>query len=251
MALLLASEEGILNSFFGNCIGCVRTTIAAAATAQTVINTGSIATAGASGNMDATPANNTIVFIGTPGSGATQNQYTAPHAFLVTSSTATVMTIASQSVGLAVTAGDFIWQLGLSTAPLAFAPQTFVNNWYIGLSTQLTSGATFTNIASGEPTFANGYARIIVPNNVANFAAATGSLPATKTNVLTLTMAVASTGAYSTGATTLKSWFAAITPQGGAATDILCIGDLTTPQACNASGITPQFSPGAWTSTLQ
>lgn len=138
-----AVEPKILDGFFGNLIGCVRTAVAAAATAQTAINTGSVATGGVSGNMDVTPGNNTYVIIATPGAGATQNQYTKASLFLVASSTATVMTIASQSFGPGISVGDFIFQIGTTTTLGALM---MLNTLYVGLS---TVGAT-TTVAAGS-----------------------------------------------------------------------------------------------------
>jgi hypothetical protein len=249
MALLQLTERSILDYILGNCIGCVRTAIAAAATAQTAINTGSVATGGVSGNMDTTPSANDVVFIATPGSGATQNQYTNPAAFQVSSSTATVMTIPSQSIGPARSIGDYIFKIGNTGSLSMLGGCGLLNTVYVGLTTQLTSGATSANILSGEPTSTGSYARVAYLNSPTNFSAATGSQPATKTTLTAVTFA-ASSAAWSTGSTTLKAWFIAdaSTLAGG---NVLCIGDLTTPQAVNAAGITPSFALGQLSATLQ
>jgi hypothetical protein len=245
------SEQALLNGIWGNCCGRVRTTITAAATAQTAIATGSFATAGASGNMDQTPNSTATIWTGTPGSGATQNQYTAPHSFLLTASAATTLTIASQSIGLAVTAGDMIFTQGSSSAGGATTnagPEWHINTYYIGLSTQATSGATQSNLLSGEPTSTGSYARVVVPNTQANFPIATAATPSVLTAGGPFSFA-ASTAAWSTGATNLQTMFFAdaSTLAGG---NIIAWGPLGTAQAVNASGITLSFASAAITITL-
>lgn len=239
------SEQAILNSMFGNLAGCVRTTIAAAATAQTAIATGSSATGGASGNMDTTPASTGQIWTGHAGTGATQNQYTAPHAFLLTASTATSLTIASQSIGLAVTAGDFIFTMGAAAAPL---PAWTLNTVYIGLTTQAVSGATQANILTGEPTATGSYARIALFNTAANWPSATAASPSVMSSGAAFSFP-ASTAAWSTGATNLIQMFIADASSlaGG---NVLAFGALGTAQAVNASGITLSFAGGAITLTL-
>jgi hypothetical protein len=235
---------------FGNCCGCVRTTIAAAATAQTAIATGSFATGGASGNMDQTPNTTAQIWTGHPGSGATQNQYTNPHAFLLTGSAATSLTIASQSMGLVLTVGDFIFLGGGSSAGGATTaiPSWQLNTLYIGLSTQATSGATQANILSGEPTSSGSYARIVVPNTQANWPLPTAATPSVLTAGGPFSFP-ASTAAWSTGSTNLIQMFIADAPTlaGG---NVLAFGALGTPQAVNASGITLSFASSAITITL-
>lgn len=240
------NDQQILNGCFGNVFGKVRTTIAAAATAQTAIATGSFATGGASGNMDTTPASTAMIFVGTPGSGTTQNVYTAPHAFLLTASAATSLTIASQSIGLAVTAGDMVMGMGTGTLP---ANWNYVNTWYVGLSTQAVSGATQANVLSGEPTSTGSYARIVVPNNAVNFSTSTYSSPTATTASAATFSFPASTAAWSTGATNLIQVFLAdsSTLAGG---NVFGYGALTTPQAVNAASITLSFASTAFTVTL-
>ncbi len=244
------SEQAILNAMFGNCAGCVRTTIAAAATAQTAIATGSIATSGASGNMDQTPNGTAQIWTGKPGTGSTQNQYTNPHAFLLTASSATSLTIASQSMGLALTAGDFIFLGGGSSAggALTAIPSWQLNTLYLGLTTQAVSGATQANVLSGEPTSTGSYARVALFNNQANFPLATAASPSVLTCGGPFSFA-ASTAAWSTGATNLVQMFLAdaSTLAGG---NVLAIGALGTAQAVNASGITLSFASAAITITL-
>lgn len=244
------SEQAILNGLFGNCCGCVRTAISAGATAQTTINTGSIATGGVSGNMDQTPNTTAKIWIGTPGSGAMQNQYTAPHAFVLTGSAATSLTIASQSIGLAISVGDFIFTAGSASAGGATTnagPMWQLNTLYIGLTTQAVAGATQANVLSGEPTSAGSYARIVVANNQTNFPIATAASPSVlSAGALTF---VASTAAWSTGATNLVQCFIAdaSTLAGG---NVLAFGALGVPQAVNASGITLSFAANALSISL-
>jgi len=247
------SEQAILNSMFGNCCGCVRTTIAAAATAQTSIATGSIANAGASGNMDQTPSSTGFVWTGhvpTTG-GTTQNVYTNPHAFLLTASAATSLTMASQSIGPAVTAGDFIFTGGSSVAggsTTAGGPMWTLNMVYIGLTTQAVSGATQANVLTGEPTATGSYARIPVINNQANFPIASAASPSVLTAGGPFSFP-ASSAAWSTTSTNLIQMFISdgATLGGG---NVLAFGALGTAQAVNASGITLSFASGAITITL-
>lgn len=245
------SEQAILNGIFGNCCGCVRTTIAAAATAQTTINTGSIATGGASGNMDQTPNATAQVWIGKPGTGATQNQYTNPHAFLLTGSAATALTIASQSIGLAITVGDFIFLGGSSSAggSLTSIPNWQLNTVYLGLTTQAVSGATQANVLSGEPTNSNGYARIPIVNNQANFPTATAASPSVLTAGGPFAFPISSGGGWSTGATNLVQAFLSDAPTlaGG---NVIGFGALGTAQAVNAANITLSFASGTITISL-
>jgi hypothetical protein len=245
------SEQATLNGMFGNCCGCVRTTISAAATAQTSIATGSIATGGASGNMDQTPNTTAFVWIGHPGSGSVQNTYTAPHSFLLTNSAATSLTIASQSIGLAVTVGDFIFLQGSSSAgggTVGNGPSWNLNTVYIGLTTQAVSGATQANILSGEPTSTGSYARIAVTNNQANFPIATAATPSVLTCGGPFSFP-ASSAAWSTGSTNLIQAFIAdsSTLAGG---NVIAFGALGTPQAVNAAAITLAFASSAITITL-
>lgn len=244
------AEQSILNAMFGNCCGCVRTAISAGATAQTAINTGSIATGGASGNMDQTPSSTAMIWIGKPGTGSTQNQYTNPHAFLLTAAAATSLTIASQSIGLAISVGDFIFLGGGSAAggTTTATPSWQLNTLYLGLSTQATSGATQANILSGEPTSTGGYARVAVVNNQANFPIASAASPSVLTAGGPFSFP-ASSAAWSTGSTNLLQLFIAdaSTLAGG---NVLAWGALATGQAVNASGITLSVSSNGLTITL-
>lgn len=243
------NDQQILNGCFGTVLGKVKTTIAAAATAQTSITAGTFASGGATTTWDfATPSSTQMFFVGTPGSGTTQNVYTAPHAFLATGVVASPasFTIASQSIGLAVTAADMIMAMGTGAQPAAW---NYVNTWYIGLSTQAVSGATQANVLSGEPTSTGSYARIVVPNNLLNFTAATYSSPtATVASAATFSFP-ASTAAWSTGSTNLIQVFLAdsSTLAGG---NVFGYGALTTPQAVNAASITLSFASTAFTVTL-
>ena len=224
----------------------MRTQINAAATAQTAIATGSFASGGVSGNMDTTPAATNVIWVATPGSGATINQYTAPHSFQLSAAAATTLTIASQSIGLQISVGDCIFNMGTTAIP---APFNYVNTWYIGLSTQAVSGATQANILSGEPTATGSYARIVVPNVAGNWSAATYSSPTATTASAATFSFPASSAAWSTGSTNLIQVFLAdaSTLAGG---NVFGYGALTTPQAVNASGITLSFASTALTVTL-
>ncbi len=253
------SEQSILSAMFGNCCGVVRTAIAANATAQTTIATGNAATwvsggrtGSVSGNMDETPASTAMIWTGTPGGTPNFNQYTAPHAFLLTASSATSLTIASQSIGLALSVGDFIFLGGGSAASgtTAAIPSWQLNTVWLGLTTQAVSGATSANVLSGEPTSTGSYARIAVVNNQTNFPLPTAG--GTSGSLLTAGGPFsfpASTAAWSTGSTNLVQMFIADSPTlaGG---NVLAFGALGTPQAVNASGITLSFASGAITITL-
>lgn len=239
----------ILDDLFGPAIGCVRTAISAAATAQTTINTGSTATGGVSGNMDATPANNSIVLIGTPGSGATQNQLSNVAAFVVSSSTATAMTIPSQSIGPARAVGDFIFYVGLTTQ----TGPAFLNTLYIAVSTQAWSNTvTDANLKTGEPTSTGSYARLAVLNNPLNWPLATGPSSGISTikNNVAQSMAT-STAAWSTTTTPLASLFFAdaSTLAGG---NIIWSGALSpATDVVNGTGVTFSFAINALQNTLQ
>ncbi len=243
------SEQQILNSLFGNVLGKVKTGIAAAATAQTSITAGTFASGGATTTWDTgTPAGTTQFFVGTPGSVGTQNQYTAPHIFLATAAVASPasLTIASQSIGLVITAADIIINMGTGAAPAA----AFLNNTlYVGLSTQAVSGATQANILSGEPTATNGYLRVVLPNNLITWNAATAAQPSVTNNLAVISFPASSGGAWSTGATNLIQVFIAdaVTLAGG---NVLAYGALGTPQAVNAAGITLSFATTTLSVTL-
>jgi hypothetical protein len=243
------SEQAILASIFGNCCGCVRTAISAGATAQTSIATGSIATGGASGNMDQTPATTAIVWVGTPGSGGTQNQYTNPATFKLTGSAATALTIASQSVGLARAVGDFIFLGGGASAAgtTTAAPSWQLNTVYVGLSTQATSGGSQASVLAAEPSSTGGYARIAIPNNQASFPLPSAASPSVLTAGGPFSFP-ASTAAWSSGATNLVTAFVSDSPTlaGG---NMITFGPLGTPVSVNASGITLSYASGAITFT--
>ena len=239
MALVQFSEQAVLAGLFGNCAGCVRTQISAAATAQTAIATGSIATGGVSGNMDQTPNTTAKVWIGTPGSGATQNQYTAPHAFVLTNSAATSLTIASQSIGLQISVGDFIFLGGSSSAGGATTTEGVQAHWntlYVGLSTA-TYTSSQASILSGEPTSSGSYARIVVVNNQTNFPLPTAASPSVLTVAAPQNFAASTSSGWSTGASNLNSLFIAdaSTLAGG---NVIAVGALGTPQAVASAGVT-------------
>jgi hypothetical protein len=239
----------LLDQIFGPAIACVRTAISANATAQTAINIGSVATGGVSGSADTTPASNAIILVCHPGSGATQNQYSVVQAFVVTSSTTTAITIPSQDIGNAISVGDFVFYLGLSsqTGP------TFLNTLYVGLSTATwSSTVTDATLYGAEPTSAGSYARLPILNSSTNWPLATG--PAS--GISTIKNGVAqsfttSTAAFSTGGTALSSMFIADKPTlaGG---NIIWSGALTPPtDTVTGSGVTFSFAINALTQSLQ
>jgi hypothetical protein len=243
------SEQAILNGMFGTVLGKVKTGIAAAATAQTSITAGTFASGGATTTWDsATPAATTNFIVATPGSGATINQYTAPHLFAATAVVASPasFTIPSQSIGPAITAGDIIFNAGITALPQIVGPW---NTLYLGLTTQAVSGATQANVLSGEPTSSNGYARVVVPNNLLNFAAATAAQPSVTASAAAFSFPASSGGGWSTGATNLIQLFIAdaSTLAGG---NVIAYGALTTPQSVNAAGITLSVASGQLSITL-
>jgi hypothetical protein len=240
------SEQAQLNAMFGNAFACVHTGIAASATAQTTIAIGSTASGGTGGTADTTPSSNGLIWIGTPGTGATQNQYSIVHAMNITSSTSSAITIPSQSIGQAISIGDFIFQLGITTGPL---PAWVNNTLYLGLTTQAVSGATQANILSNEPTSTGSYARIVVLNNVGNWGTATAATPSVTTSAAVMSFAASTSSGWSTGATNLVQLFISDAPTlaGG---HVLAFGALGTPQAVASAGVTLSFASGAITITL-
>jgi hypothetical protein len=247
------SEQAILNAMFGNVVGQVATTIAAAATAQTsIVTRGSIG----SGNIDNTPATGAMIFTGTPGSGATLNTLTAPHAFLNSGGapTATTFPIASQSMGLALTAGDYIFLGGGSTntGTTTGIPMWTLNTLYIGLTTQAVSGATQANVLTGEPAIGTaGYARIAILNNRTNFPIASAATPSVLTAGGPFSFP-ASTGAWASSANLIQMFIcdSSTGTTAGTNVNVLAFGALGTAQAVAASGITLSFASGAITITL-
>ena len=142
-------------------------------------------------------------------------------------------------------AADIIINCGIVAAP---APAFYDNTLYVGLSTQAVSGATQANILSGEPTTGGSYARVVLPNNLITWNAATAAQPSVTTNLAVVTFP-ASSAAWSTGATNLIQVFIAdaLTLAGG---NVLAYGALTTPQAVNAASITLSFATTTLSITL-
>jgi len=242
------SEQAILNAMFGNVLGKVKTGISAAATAQTSITAGTFASGGQAATWDyATPAGTTNFLVCTPGSGATINQYTAPHMFQATGVVASPasFTIASQSIGPAITAGDIIFNMGITAGDVQ---AWTLNTIYLGLTTQAVSGANQANVLSGEPTSTGSYARVVIPNNLLNWTAATAASPSVLASAAAWTF-TQSSAAWSTGSYNLVQAFLADAPTlaGG---NVLAFGALGTPQAVNAANITLSFASGAFTITL-
>ena len=242
MPFVQYSEQAILNGLFGNFTFQGNQTISAPAAATTSVT---IRGTVGSGSADATPGQNSVWFFGTPGTGASINQYTNADVLTATSgSTGTSMAISSQTVGKSRAVGDSAFSLGTVGAPL---PAHFNNTYYIGLSTAAASVAQAT-ILAGEPTSTGSYARIVVLNNRANFPSATAASPSVMTLGGPFSFA-ASGAAWSTGATNLVTMFIAdaSTLAGG---NIIAAGTLGTPQAVNSAGITLSFGAGAITISL-
>src|ERR1700739_719992 len=144
MAFIQYSEQAVLNGMFGNVLGKIKTGISAAATAQTSITAGTFASGGATTTWDfATPAATTNFAVLTPGSGAPINQYSAPHLFAATAVVASPasFTVASQSIGPAITAGDIIFNAGITALPQICG---FWNTLFLGLSTAAASTSAAT-----------------------------------------------------------------------------------------------------------
>lgn len=101
---------------------------------------------------------------------------------------------------------------------------------------------TAATILAAEPTSAGGYTRQSVLNNAAQWAAATGSYPASKQNANAVNW-TASTAAYSSAGTPLLIGFVAdnSTLAGG---NVLFWGYNSPAQTVNNSGITPQIAAG-------
>jgi hypothetical protein len=236
------SEQAQLNALLGNFQARFNQTVSAGATAQTSFTI--MGTIG-SGNADVTPTSGAVYFVGTPGTAAAINQYSNPAVLTATGGTATTMTVASQTVGLARAVGDCVFTVGSTSGPL---PAFFMNTIYLGLTTQAVSGATQANVLSGEPTSTGGYARVAVLNNPANWPGATAASPSVKSNGTAMSFPQ-STLAWSTGSTNLVQVFIAdaLTLAGG---NVYAIGALGTPQAVNAASITLSFAGSTITLTL-
>ena len=246
------SEQAILAGLFGNLAGMVRTQINAAATAQTTINTGASANGGASGSMDQTPNTTAFIWIGTPGSAGTINTYTAPHAFLLTNSAATSLTIASQSIGLQISVADCIFLAGSSSAGGSIVndgPSACFNSLYLGLTTQAVSGATQANILSNEPSSTGGYARVKLFNTQANMPLPTAATPSVLTAGGPFAFPISTGSGWSSGASNLIQMFISDSPTlaGG---NVIAFGALGTAQAVAAANITLSFASGAITISL-
>lgn len=311
------AEVRLLDSLFGCVVAQVNQTISANTAAQTSIT---LRGSSGAGNADITPANNEYWLFATPGSGATQNQYTNVDVFLATGGTTTSITFASRTVVAARAVGDVAFRLGTTTT---FLNWMFNNTVYVGLSTvgaqttiaaasdlaalpqgtlnvatttpavgafpasgtllvdssnglqtvtyTGTTGTTFTGCAGGtgtidtgsvvllfptsatilsnEPSATGSYARVAVTNNVANFAAATGSAPASKSNVLQLSFPASTGSGWSSGATALDLVFVADASTLGGG-NVLLWGYATNAQTVNAAGVTPSIAAAALVATM-
>jgi hypothetical protein len=269
-AFLQYSEQAILAGLFGNLVAAVKTGISAAAPTQTSIATMNAYTyinagrsAGNSSNCDTTPSSTGFVGVSTPGTSPNYNTYTAPHAFLLTSSSATSMGIASQSIGLAISVGDFVFVQGSATGgggTTGGQPFWGLNAMYIGLSTATYTSSQST-ILAGEPGASNGYTRIGytgtqvngagavygIPNTQAVWGTATAASPSVITLAQSLSFAQ-STGSWLAGATLNSGFIADALTNGGG--NLVAVGALTTPQAVAASGITLSFAVSSITVSL-
>jgi hypothetical protein len=253
---------GLLSMIFGPAIACVRTAISANATAQTAINIGSVAAAGASGNADTTPPSNSIILVCHPGTSTTQNLYSINQAFTVTSSTATAITIPSQDIGNAISTGDFVFLLGINTATaVGVAPSIpiFLNTLYFGQSTQAWSTTvTDAQLLAGEPTSVGSYVRVAQLNSGGAGGVATTFWGAPTTsaeietvaNLIALAFAASST-AWSTTTTPLASWFCTdlVTLDAG---HVIWSGANSPPtDIVNGGGVTLSYAATALKATVQ
>jgi hypothetical protein len=268
MAYAQYTEQAILAGMFGNAVGAVRTTIAAGATSQVVVNTGALTNGGASGAMDQTPQGTAWVVTGHPGTVNAINTFTAVQAIKLTSSTTNILTMASQTVATAITVGDAIFVFGsnnaggATTAGQGGPSLGMAQQLYIGLSTQAFGTATQANVLTGEPTDGTGtYHRIgwtsstptSLWNNQSNFPLPSAASPSILTTGNGPWSFPASSAAWSSGATNLQTMFICDSQTGttaGTNVDILAIGSLGTSQAVNAGSITLSFANGAITLTL-
>jgi hypothetical protein len=254
---------GLLSMIFGPAIACVRTAISANATAQTAINIGSVATAGASGNADTTPPSNSIILVCHPsGTGASQNLYSISQAFTVTSSSSTAITIPSQDIGNAISTGDFVFLLGINTSTsVTTAPSIpiFLNTLYIGQSTQAWSTTvTDAQLLAGEPTATGSYARIACLNSggAGGVATTNWGTPTTSAEIETVANLVAqafavSTTNWSTTTSPLASWFAADLVTLDAGHVVWSGANTPATDIVNGAGVTLSYAVNALKATVQ
>lgn len=141
MPLGTYSEPKVLDMLLGACVAQCNSTIAAGTAAQTTFN---LRGSSGSGNADVTPAANDVWLFVTPGSGATQNQYSNADVFLATAGTATSITFASRTVVAARAVGDFGFRLMTTTT---FTQPILLNTVYVGLA---TAGAQTTVAAASD-----------------------------------------------------------------------------------------------------
>lgn len=196
MPLTAYSQPKILDQVFGNAIACVRTGIAIGG-AATTINIGSTATGGASGNADVTPSSLGLILICTPGTGATQNQYSMISAYKITSSTATAMTLPASTVASgAISVGDFIFQLGTTTTQSTLLENTL----YVGLST--VGAQTTVTAASDLATLPTGTINVVAVTGAnSTFPGGGGTILVDTSNGLQTVAYTACSGTTFTGCT--------------------------------------------------
>lgn len=110
---------------------------------------------------------------------------------------------------------------------------------------------TAATILANEPTSTGAYARVAMINNAANFSAATGTRPASKTNAAAIAFPTSTGSGYSTGATKLPIiFFADNSTLGGGNIVAWSVVTVAYQQAINAAGITPQVAASTYTHTL-
>lgn len=243
MPMGTATEPKILDQIFGCAIAQMNQNITAPLATQTSLT---VQGSAGSGGIDvAIPANSYIV-IGTPGTGATLNNYTHVDVIQVTSlanAGATSLVIASQTISKNRAVGDYIFLLGSTTSQ---NPILFPNTLYLGLSTQSFSGATDANLKSNEAS-GGGYARIPVLNNNANFPDASGSAPASS-SLATAFSFPTSSGAWSSSATLNTGFVADSSTLGGG--NIIWYGQLNPTVTVSAASTTVTFGVGSITLSL-
>ena len=166
------TEPMVLDQFFGCAIAQMNQTITAPAATTTSLTV--MGSAGSGGIDVAIPANSYII-LGTPGTGATQNNYTHVDVLQVTAlanAGATTLTIASQTVGKITGARGLHLLPGLDHQP---EPGAVPQHPLPGTVPRRDSAGRLqpTSRATGERRI--GYARIAVLNNNANFPDATGT----------------------------------------------------------------------------
>jgi hypothetical protein len=138
------------------------------------------------------------------------------------------------------------------------APAAASANVFVGLGTGTFTGGTtdigyLQNGITNEVTTTNwtNYARVTVANNSTNLTAATGvagTQVATKTNGTAITFAGDNAAVTGTGPT--PTWFFIMKANTNLATDIICVGVLTSGNTAVVNGNAVHFSASALTITI-